>query len=132
MSEKQSPFAMYVSSKKGRIVSRYGTATLMNANQWIGVSRDPKDPVWGELLWDEDAVTALTHAEVARFGREYEKSIAEGSLVKRTEADFRAYVKRQKDRQKAVLAAQARENDAAQKAAAPKKQTQQAVGAGEE
>lgn len=78
----ESPFALFVSSVPGHLVTRYGSREL------LGAERDAK----GVVSWRPDDVLALGHLEHARFGREYRRAIARGSLRERTEAEYRAFV----------------------------------------
>lgn len=87
----QFPFAMFVSSVEGHVVSRYGQ------NVPIGVTFVPSPPPKrGEAptpnrppVWNEKIV-ALTAAEVAQYGHYYEKHFARGELKKRTFAEWEA------------------------------------------
>ena len=80
-----SPFALFVSSVPGHLVTRYGGA---RAPELLGATRDAK----GVVAWQPDLVLALSHDELARFGREYRRAIARGALLERTEAEYLAFV----------------------------------------
>lgn len=105
----KTPFALFVSSVEGRAVSRFGTATGRQANELIGARRSSEGPI----VWDTEAITALSAREAEAFSKEYRDAIAEGSLVKRTEEAYLAWVAAQHAR-----AAKAEEK-AAEPAAAP-------------
>jgi hypothetical protein len=80
-------FALYVSSVQGRLVTRYGAGTR-NAPSYIGARRVSGDPA--SIEWDTELVVALTVAEVARFAREYERTLGAKALRKRTGEDWLA------------------------------------------
>lgn len=83
----ESPFALFVSSVPGHLVSRYGSGGARAAEP-LGAERDAQ----GVVTWHPEQVLALSHAELARFGREYRRALARGSLSARTEAEYRAFV----------------------------------------
>lgn len=87
-------FALFVSSVEGRTVSRFGTATARQANELIGARRSPGGPI----VWDPEEVVALPVREVEAFAKEYRDAIAEGSLRKRIEADYLAWIAAQTKR----------------------------------
>jgi hypothetical protein len=75
--------ALYVSSVEGRHVQRYGSETM------IGAVIDRS--VEGLVRWDTEKVVAIPEAEYQAYRAEYERLIREGSLVRRTAADFDAH-----------------------------------------
>jgi hypothetical protein len=87
-----SPFALYVSSVEGKLVTRYGTATRRQPS-YIGARRDARDPT--RITWETELVVALTTAEVARYRREYDRELAARALRCRTEQDYRAQLARE-------------------------------------
>lgn len=95
----QTPFVRFLSCVEGKLVARYGSGTFYTANGSIGAHRDPTS---GELKWNPAEVVALSPAEAARYAREYDHAVRSDSLVERSEADYLAWVKAQKDRQKQV------------------------------
>lgn len=82
------PYALFVSSVPGHLVSRYGSASASRANELLGAERT----VDGEVVWHTDAVLVVSEAELARFSREYRRAIATGALRERTEADYLDFV----------------------------------------
>lgn len=74
-------FALYVSSVAGHLVTRFGAQ-----GSYVGAERDSSDPT--TVVWNEEAIVALTEAEVARYSREYDRLIRGGALRKRTAAEF--------------------------------------------
>ena len=102
----------YFSAKADRLVTRYGT------NTYIGASVTAKAGEKPVITSNEKVVVAISDAEFAKYGREYLRLEREGSLIKRTQADFDAM-------QKAEAEASKKEADAlkaqADKAAAEAK-----------
>ncbi len=101
MSKPSSHFARFVSSVKGHLVSRYGTATDKSAPSLIGARRKTTSLGVGpfdlerttvELEWDEEAIVALTETEARRFAREYDGHVARNELKARTADEFDRFV----------------------------------------
>ena len=76
-------FGLFVSCVDGQPVTRYGTRTL------IGAQRNAREPT--RIDYRPDQVVALTHAECAKYRHEYDRALSNGSLVRRTAADWLAY-----------------------------------------
>jgi len=122
------PFALFVSPVKGHLVSRFGTARADHGPSIIGGSleripeKDPNKPISiverGAGRWSVDpkVIVALTHDEIAIYGREYSRAIKGGSLVRRTAAEFA-----EQQEQSAKAAKKARRAAEAQKKAAEAK-----------
>ena len=113
MPSSPSPFARYFKAVAGRKVSRYGSG-------FIGLGGYRADQVIGAA--GHGSVTAISHDEAAKFRREYDRAVEDGSLV---EVDAKAYQAWQdlcEERAKAATAEQARagaeEEDLAVKQAA--------------
>jgi len=77
-----SPFALFVSSVEGSLVTRHGTRTF------IGATRRAKEPT--VIDWQPDVIVAFPHDEYRRYRREYDRALRDKSLAKRTEAEWRA------------------------------------------
>jgi len=75
--------ALYVSSVEGRHVQRYGSETMIGAV--IDRSVD------GLIKWDTDKVVAIPEPEYQTYRAEYDRLLKEGSLVRRTAAEFAAH-----------------------------------------
>lgn len=83
------PAPLYVSCVDGKPVSRFrlGGRGGARAADLIGATR-------GEgraITYDVERVVMISGAEVAAFGREYERAIRDGNLTRRTAEDFTAY-----------------------------------------
>jgi hypothetical protein len=104
-----SPFALFLSSVEGHVVSRYGATGPTRAPEAIGARRTATGSGW-VWSWDTGAIAALTHAEVAAYGREYAAAVRSGALRERTAEEFEAY----------TAAQRAQADKAAKDAAAPK------------
>lgn len=74
---------VYVKPVEGFLVPRYSTLRS-STTTFIGAVRDGK-----KLRWTLDAVVRIPRAEWTRYLKEYNRTIAEGSLLKATEADFK-------------------------------------------
>ena len=74
--------ALLVSSVEGHLVERPGTATRGRQPIYIGARRDHDDPTL--IVWDTEAVHAISDVELAKNGRAYRRLLAEGALVKRS------------------------------------------------
>lgn len=83
-------FALFVSSVEGHAVARFGTGAPTRSNAFIGATRSIEDPT--QIEWRTDEVVPITEAEYRDFRREYDGAIAAGSLVKRTENDYAAWL----------------------------------------
>ena len=110
-----SPFALFVSSVEGHVVSRYGATGPTRAPEAIGARRTATGSGW-VWAWDTAAIASLTHAEVAAFGREYTAAIRAGALRERTAQEFEAYTASQR-----ATADKVAKDAAAAKASAEKK-----------
>lgn len=86
-----SRFALFVSldPKNPVPVTRFGPGTL------IAADRDGRN-----IRYRPDEVVAITREEMAQYGREYGRALRSGSLIERTEADYRAFLKAQEDAEK--------------------------------
>lgn len=80
-------FGLYVSAVEGRLVTRIGIGSP-GAMSYIGAERDHADP--STIRWDTTAIVGITQRELARYGRDYAREIADGGLVKRTAAEYEA------------------------------------------
>lgn len=85
--EKKTPFVRFLSSVRGAMVSRYGSASQTTRAQQIGCGIDREK---GELWWDEKEIVALPPAEAEAFVREYDRHVAAGELKERTEDEYLA------------------------------------------
>jgi hypothetical protein len=136
-------FARFFRAVEGRLVSRYGTATsprgYKKGQPWrnaqtIGGRRAPMteaeqvraaSPAVGRLgakpcnpvELDLEMVTAITHEEAARYGREYDRAVAAGSLTEVTEADYIAWLRKCDDRAAAATQAAEAKRKAVEEAA---------------
>jgi len=88
-----SRFALFVSldPKNPVPVTRFGPGTM------IAAERDPSDKNGRTIRYRPDEVVAITREEMAQYGREYGRALRAGSLIQRTEADYRAFLKAQED-----------------------------------
>ncbi len=77
-----SQFALFVSCVEGSLVTRYGTGTF------IGAERRALEPT--VVDYHPDIVVAIPHDEFRKYRREYLRAVREGSLVERTEQEWRA------------------------------------------
>lgn len=75
---------LYVSSKAGHHVTRYGTGTL------IGAEIDLSHP--GNIRWNEQSIVAIPEAEYLAYKAEYDAVIAVGALAKRSAGDYQAFL----------------------------------------
>jgi predicted ATPase with chaperone activity len=113
---------MFLSCKNGKVVSRFGTGTM------IGAELGPSG-----YTFDEKVIVALSPAEVARYGSEYRRAVRRGDLIERTQADFDARIEAEKAAERATLekmAAEAAEAKAAEQAAAEAKKAAEAAEVG--
>ena len=88
----KTPFARFLSSVEGHLVSRYGSATAKTAPTLIGARRTHAELVDGlsgqaSIEWT-DEIVSLTAAEAAAYKQEYDSAVREGALVERTEAEY--------------------------------------------
>lgn len=74
-------FGLFVSSVQGQPVSRFGSGGVL-----IGATRDPAQP--NKIIYDPKVVVGIPQAEAQKYGREYQRSIADGSLTVRTAAQW--------------------------------------------
>lgn len=79
---------LYVSSVQGHLVSRPGSPTVL-----IGAARDIREP--SKIVWNTEQVVRIPESEHRAFLREYTRALRGGALVKRSKADFDAWVKRE-------------------------------------
>lgn len=84
-------FVRYVSSVKGRLVSRWDSlSTHIGARVTTPEQRSAgAEPV----LWDEELVLPLTEQFCARFNKELRQAIRNGDLKERSEQDYTAWLK---------------------------------------
>lgn len=81
---------VFVSSVKGKLVTRFPSLRQPVA-QYIGATRKGK-----EIVWNPEAVVAIPLQEWNKYRREYRRALEQGSLKKRTEADHKAWLQKQK------------------------------------
>lgn len=74
----------YACNPEHGVVSRFGTSTF------IGAERDPANP--RAVKFDPSAVVGITVLEYARYRKEYDKAVANKSLVEKSAADLAAYL----------------------------------------
>lgn len=108
---------LYVSCVDGKPVTRFALGGRGGARQGsvIGAVR-------GEgraYTYNPRAVVMISAGEVEKFGREYERAIADKHLVRRTEDDFEAWQLAQKAAEKKALEEQKKAADAAAKDVTP-------------
>jgi hypothetical protein len=75
-------FALFVSAVTGQPVTRFGTRTL------VGAERRLNEPTI--IDYDPSRVVAISQPEYARYRREYERAIRDGSLTRRSVEDWQA------------------------------------------
>ena len=76
-----SPFALFLScNPDGGLVARYGTRTF------LGADRDATNP--SRVKYYPERVVAVSVAEYRRFRREYNRAMTNGSVVRRTAAEW--------------------------------------------
>ncbi len=85
------PAKYYSANPEKGVVSRFGTSTRDSGNVLIGATRDSKDP---RRLVFTDEVVLIPEGEFRRYAREYIRAEKNGSLVSRTEAEYRAWLER--------------------------------------
>jgi len=88
------PSPLYVSCVDGKPVTRLALGDRGGARPGL-----PIGTVRGEgraLVYQPDRIVMIPAAEVAAFGRVYERAIAEQHLVRRSEADYLAQIEAQK------------------------------------
>ena len=90
---------LYVSAVEGFAVSRFGSATRSSPNQTIGGRRTTeKVLVAGHKLTnrpieiDTNVIVVIPDAEHARFRREYDRAIKDGTLKLRSEEDYKSFI----------------------------------------
>ena len=99
----------YYSAKADVLVTRYGTGSYIGAK----VTVPTEGPLKGQtVLTHTGEVVALTDAEFSKYMREYLQLEREGSLIQRTEKDYKAWVEAE---------AKATEKETADREAAEKK-----------
>ena len=86
-------FGLFLSCVPGRLVRRHGTGSHIGATITVGGG-----------AFDETVIVPISNAELARFDREYRKSILAGDVRKRTGEEFDAFVADQLARSKQVMA----------------------------
>jgi hypothetical protein len=91
----------YYSSVEGHVVPRYGT------DVYIGAKRVP-----GGWDWNTDAVVPIPEREYTLYGREYARGVKEGGIIKRTEADYKKYIKAKESANKKNSAEASKSEDA--------------------
>ncbi len=112
----------YYSSREGALCTRYGTGTHLGATVAVVGGQT-------QITWHPERVYEITDAEMVKFTREYMGHVADGSLVERSEADYAAWLAKEKAESEAEAAAlkkQADEAAAAEKKAADAAKKKQA------
>lgn len=95
-------FAIYVSSVKGRLVSRWDApsscfgARITTADE-RAAGADP-------IIWDEECVVPLLASFVARYDRELRNAFRNGDLLKRTAGDHAAWLRLEEQRESERMA----------------------------
>lgn len=83
---------LFVSSVEGHAVTRYGTTRNLKGvpspGLLVGAERDPRKPT--EISWFPDVIVHIPEEEARLYAREYARAFRDGSLRKRTEAEFAA------------------------------------------
>jgi len=79
MADPAAAFALFVSCVEGSVVMRYGTGTF------IGAERVATPP---GLAFHPEIVVAIPHEEYRKYRREYNRALSDGSLAKRTPAQW--------------------------------------------
>jgi hypothetical protein len=74
----------FYSTKQGALCSRYGTGTYIGAS--IVVVKGAT-----AIQWAPEEVVAISDEEFAKYSREYQGLVVEGSLVEREPKDFEAW-----------------------------------------
>ena len=87
MAEPHATFGLFVSCVDGKPVTRFGTGTM------IGATRSKATP--DVVSYDPTQVVGIPHAEYDRHLRSYERALGNGSLKRRTAADYHAQEKAQ-------------------------------------
>jgi hypothetical protein len=82
MADPAPAFALFVSSVAGMPVTRFGTRTL------IGAARRHLEPTIVD--YTPELIVPLPADEYARYRREYNRALANGSLRRRSAEDWRA------------------------------------------
>ena len=81
MSNNKKIIFSYFSSVKNHVVPRYGSP------RYIGVRRTNEG--WD---WDTERIVPIPENESVRYGREYNRALREGALLKKTEQDYKKYL----------------------------------------
>jgi len=95
------PSPLYVSCVDGKPVTRLALGDRGGARPGL-----PIGTIRGEgraLTYQTDRIVRIPSAEVAAFGRVYERAITEQHLVRRTEADYLAQAEAQKKNKAAPI-----------------------------
>lgn len=82
---------LFVSAVDGKPVTRYPLPGSKAGREIIGAHRDGK-----LIVYDEEAVVAITRAEVEAHGKAYERAIRDGNLRRRTREEWEVWRARQK------------------------------------
>lgn len=77
----QAAFALFVSCVEGAVVTRFGTRT------YIGCERRALEPT--VVDYHPEQIVAIPHDEFRKYRREYLRALRDGSLVTRTEDEWR-------------------------------------------
>lgn len=72
-----------MSSVEGSLVTRFGTRSR---REYIGAVRSIERPT--EITWNTSQVVPIPLDEYMRFKRAYDRALADGSLKRRTKADY--------------------------------------------
>jgi len=82
MTEPHATFGLFVSCVDGLPVTRFGTGTM------IGAARSKAAP--DVVTYDPTQIVGIPHAEYDRHRRSYDRALGNGSLKKRSVADYLA------------------------------------------
>jgi len=104
-------FVQFVSAAPGRLVSRSDSP-----QSFIGARRATEEEARasGErIVWDLEQVVALTGEYCARYGRDLQHQLRNGDLIERSEADYRAWLEFEQERDAAANGVQGAEETTA-------------------
>jgi hypothetical protein len=81
---------LFVSSVKDHAVTRFGSGKAIGGVPFpgilIGAERDPEKP--DQIRWFPDRIIHIPEPEASVYAREYARALRDGSLRKRTEAEY--------------------------------------------
>ncbi len=98
-----SRFAKFVSSVRGRVVSRMDTGEFIGARRLQTTKAERQSGV-ASIEWEEERVVPLTHEYYTRFRRETDRAIKHGDLKERSAEDWLVWLKRQQEHAEAEAA----------------------------